>query len=85
MTSVPQMTYKDPQLPDTLLEPAAWAVLGDGGIHRAASPPLAQRRTLSLRYPPGEIGFKRENKAKVSSRTNKGRHHGKNSFFWGSS
>ena len=61
MTSVPQMTYKDRKLPDTLLEPAAWALLGDGGVHPAAPPPIAPRRTLSPRYPPGEIGFKREN------------------------
>ena len=35
-------------LPDTLLEPAARAVLVDGGIHRAAGPHLEQRRMLSL-------------------------------------
>ena len=51
------MTHINLPLPDTLLEPAARAVLSDGGVHRAAAAPLAQRWTLSLRYPPGENGF----------------------------
>ena len=55
MTSVPHMTYNDPKLPDTLLEPAARAVLGDGGVHRAA---CTAADAFSL-VPSWRIGFEK--------------------------
>ena len=49
------MTHINLPLPDTLLEPAARAVLGDGGVHRAA---CTAADAFSL-VPSWRIGFEK--------------------------